>query len=135
MFGTACVVYSCRWLAFFLFKQKTSYEVRISDWSSDVCSFDLEDRHHQFVEILQPPALRCDHETIYRASPEPAFTCIGHLLGAADEVGAWNGEPAGDLPQRQLFFFGNALDVIGDAPIGILAGIAHIRERLVRTIL
>src|SRR3546814_10280950 len=79
----------------------------------------LEDRHHQFVEILQPPALRCDHETIYRASPEPAFTCIGHLLGAADEVGAWNGEPAGDLPQRQLFFFGNALDVIGDAPIGI----------------
>src|SRR3546814_6600815 len=25
----------------FLFKQKTSYEVRISDWSSDVCSSDL----------------------------------------------------------------------------------------------
>src|SRR3546814_13548537 len=26
---------------FFLFKQKTAYEVRISDWSSDVCSSDL----------------------------------------------------------------------------------------------
>src|SRR3546814_1199698 len=26
----------------FLFKQKTAYEVRISDWSSDVCSSDLE---------------------------------------------------------------------------------------------
>src|SRR3546814_5623575 len=26
---------------FFLFKQKTSYEMRISDWSSDVCSSDL----------------------------------------------------------------------------------------------
>src|SRR3546814_17678921 len=25
----------------FLFKQKTAYEMRISDWSSDVCSFDL----------------------------------------------------------------------------------------------
>src|SRR3546814_10054988 len=27
---------------FFLFKQKTAYEMRISDWSSDVCSSDLE---------------------------------------------------------------------------------------------
>src|SRR3546814_2436626 len=25
----------------FLFKQKTAYEMRISDWSSDVCSSDL----------------------------------------------------------------------------------------------
>src|SRR3546814_11352745 len=28
---------------FFFFKQKTAYEMRISDWSSDVCSSDLED--------------------------------------------------------------------------------------------
>src|SRR3546814_6964970 len=28
------------WL-FFFFKQKTAYEMRISDWSSDVCSSDL----------------------------------------------------------------------------------------------
>src|SRR3546814_1531409 len=27
----------------FVFKQKTAYEVRISDWSSDVCSSDLHD--------------------------------------------------------------------------------------------
>src|SRR3546814_16205362 len=27
--------------AFFFFKQKTAYEMRISDWSSDVCSSDL----------------------------------------------------------------------------------------------
>src|SRR3546814_9711168 len=27
--------------SFFLFKQKTVYEMRISDWSSDVCSSDL----------------------------------------------------------------------------------------------
>src|SRR3546814_2856208 len=31
-------------LFFFLFKQKTAYEMRISDWSSDVCSSDLESR-------------------------------------------------------------------------------------------
>src|SRR3546814_8416829 len=32
-----CIVY-----IFFFFKQKTAYEMRISDWSSDVCSSDLE---------------------------------------------------------------------------------------------
>src|SRR3546814_9420728 len=32
------MVYVC---CFFFFKQKTSYEMRISDWSSDVCSSDL----------------------------------------------------------------------------------------------
>src|SRR3546814_10745618 len=28
-------------LCFFFFKQKTAYDMRISDWSSDVCSSDL----------------------------------------------------------------------------------------------
>src|SRR3546814_9839285 len=32
------------YLLFFFFKQKTAYEMRISDWSSDVCSSDLSDR-------------------------------------------------------------------------------------------
>src|SRR3546814_6775706 len=30
-----------RYFFFFFFKQKTAYELRISDWSSDVCSSDL----------------------------------------------------------------------------------------------
>src|SRR3546814_2920713 len=29
------------YFVFFFFKQKTAYEMRISDWSSDVCSSDL----------------------------------------------------------------------------------------------
>src|SRR3546814_14332163 len=32
------------------FKQKTAYEVRISDWSSDVCSSDLSDRTDTAIE-------------------------------------------------------------------------------------
>src|SRR3546814_4181535 len=32
----------CVFDCFFFFKQKTAYEMRISDWSSDVCSSDLE---------------------------------------------------------------------------------------------
>src|SRR3546814_6854688 len=33
----------CCLFVFFFFKQKTAYEMRISDWSSDVCSSDLYD--------------------------------------------------------------------------------------------
>src|SRR3546814_3046660 len=39
-------------LVFFFFKQKTAYEMRISDWSSDVCSSDLT----SFVGSLDAPA-------------------------------------------------------------------------------
>src|SRR3546814_8665065 len=34
----------CGIVCFFFFKQKTAYEMRISDWSSDVCSSDLPAR-------------------------------------------------------------------------------------------
>src|SRR3546814_9599709 len=33
----------CIFVDVFFFKQKTAYEMRISDWSSDVCSSDLRD--------------------------------------------------------------------------------------------
>src|SRR3546814_6308256 len=42
MFFIFCsCVYSFFCILFFFVKQKTAYEVRISDWSSDVCSSDL----------------------------------------------------------------------------------------------
>src|SRR3546814_1512496 len=37
---------------FFFFKQKTAYEMRISDWSSDVCSSDL------LADAAPPPIAR-----------------------------------------------------------------------------
>src|SRR3546814_2645251 len=40
LFCILLFVYRCRFV-FFFFKQKTAYEMRISDWSSDVCSSDL----------------------------------------------------------------------------------------------
>src|SRR3546814_5083169 len=40
MYGCMFLVYSFV-VSFFFFKQKTAYEMRISDWSSDVCSSDL----------------------------------------------------------------------------------------------
>src|SRR3546814_8747681 len=38
----------------FFFKQKTTYEMRISDWSSDVCSSDLAGPRHAAVDGPQP---------------------------------------------------------------------------------
>src|SRR3546814_9054109 len=35
-------------MLFFVFKQKTAYEMRISDWSSDVCSSDLGAVQHRW---------------------------------------------------------------------------------------
>src|SRR3546814_8748306 len=35
----------CKFSLVFCFKQKTAYEMRISDWSSDVCSSDLWGEH------------------------------------------------------------------------------------------
>src|SRR3546814_4932190 len=50
---------------FFFFKQKTAYEMRISDWSSDVCSSDLQIdsgerslwRYRAALRLPAPPAL------------------------------------------------------------------------------
>src|SRR3546814_19658044 len=39
---------------FFVFKHKTAYEMRISDWSSDVCSSDLS---AAFLDVLASPTL------------------------------------------------------------------------------
>src|SRR3546814_4194660 len=46
---------------FFFFKQKTAYEMRISDWSSDVCSSDLAAAEPAIGDIAERPApLRAD---------------------------------------------------------------------------
>src|SRR3546814_10283274 len=43
------VVFFVDGLFFFFFKQKTAYVMRISDWSSDVCSSDLGDHRHALL--------------------------------------------------------------------------------------
>src|SRR3546814_4980301 len=42
---------------FFFFKQKTAYEMRISDWSSDVCSSDLAARHEGRPRVVRDGVL------------------------------------------------------------------------------
>src|SRR3546814_4199249 len=47
-------------ISFFFFKQKTAYEMRISDWSSDVCSSDLTE-HQKAIGELRQGIDQCHH--------------------------------------------------------------------------
>src|SRR3546814_5361262 len=69
---------------FFFFKQKTAYEMRISDWSSDVCSSDLTDRG---VRALAGAA-----------APGPADAGIAGAGGEIRRGGLWR--PAAGSPCR-----------------------------------
>src|SRR3546814_13260458 len=58
-------------LSFFFFKQKTAYEMRISDWSSDVCSSDLR--------IGEPrAAMRRDERVAQQAGDGHRADTAGH---------------------------------------------------------
>src|SRR3546814_17546933 len=54
---------------FFFFKQKTAYEMRISDWSSDVCSSDLQEREQRRPDAeyrkQQPPDEQADRYAVH----------------------------------------------------------------------
>src|SRR3546814_2802899 len=58
-------------LLFFFFKQKTAYEMRISDWSSDVCSSDLHVRKAEapIIEALQASGALVHLATITHSYP------------------------------------------------------------------
>src|SRR3546814_4696779 len=58
LYFSLCCVYQCttmmRTFLFFFFKQKTAYEMRISDWSSDVCSSDLGKHERGCFGVRRP---------------------------------------------------------------------------------
>src|SRR3546814_6533917 len=66
-------------LLFFFFKQKTAYEMRISDWSSDVCSSDLFGAD---VDFLVPNRF----ETGYGLSPAVVELACAHHGGKPDLI-------------------------------------------------
>src|SRR3546814_9541722 len=68
---------------FFFFKQKTAYELRISDWSSDVCSSDLFiDSRNGALGILH---LGIDHGGEKFQANFVAIATCHNILTAADE--------------------------------------------------
>src|SRR3546814_9534093 len=96
----------------FVVKQKTAYELRISDWSSDVCSSDLEGVPNGLGRVgasgqlgqhlLEPRQHICDDRSGFSlAHRQPVFGA-----GASDT--SLDPVKAGDPPQRLLGYRGIA---------------------------
>src|SRR3546814_16790440 len=80
---------------FFFFKQKTAYEMRISDWSSDVCSSDLRiDLHEHPVQGHPRRQLAC----------QVVLQVVEQLMAATRRA-----------PQRGAGFLGRLHQVVGTA--------------------
>src|SRR3546814_13989773 len=76
-------------MLFFFFKQKTAYEMRISDWSSDVCSSDL----------LAAPSSKVMADIVAEAFPDGEVTVIEGGVEAASALLA--------CPFNHIFYIGN----------------------------
>src|SRR3546814_9235777 len=96
------------YVLFFFFKQKTAYEMRISDWSSDVCSSDLRTclRQAKVGENWRNCALCGRLSGAVRRSGRdlPAAECA---FVRQDRLGIIEALPAiGPLAQRRVGFLG-----------------------------
>src|SRR3546814_4721463 len=75
-------------LVFFFFKQKTAYEMRISDWSSDVCSSDLKaDAGQARRRILLAEAVRWARATAFADSRLTALGAGGSRHSPLESMG------------------------------------------------
>src|SRR3546814_15327170 len=98
---------------FFFFKQKTAYELRISDWSSDVCSSDLGrlrvDTQRMTVDLngvpvrLSPLEFRLLDYLVHQGDRAvPAHELADHLYGAADNSESHATEALVARPRRKV---------------------------------
>src|SRR3546814_5500542 len=77
---------------FFFFKQKTAYEMRISDWSSDVCSSDLGAQRdspavHRFGDLAVHRGLFLDIRCVRPAEEQELGTDQARVIGAGRHGG------------------------------------------------
>src|SRR3546814_2292991 len=70
-------------LDFCFFKQQTAYEMRISDWSSDVCSSDLHDHPSRHVRRLSCRADRSACAGLWRESGSGQERATNAQIGRA----------------------------------------------------
>src|SRR3546814_6660373 len=105
---------------FFFFKQKTAYEMRISDWSSDVCSSDLI---HQLSTRKHGPFIAVNCGAI------PEGTIDSELFG--HEKGSFTGAHEARKGYFEVVNGGTIfLDEVAELPVGTQArlqiGRAHV---------
>src|SRR3546814_8869890 len=79
----------------FFFKQKTAYEMRMSDWSSDVCSSDLAEHHvvarHQ--DLAERGAVGGHVHAVVGDHAEWLADDVGHALAGLELGLLVGGEP------------------------------------------
>src|SRR3546814_6099954 len=94
-FEFVCTVVFCVVL-FFFFKQKTAYEMRISDWSSDVCSSDLQSRRDERDAL---------HPAVQSRDGNVSASICGAPPDRAGEISAWlhAGAHRADCPWLRIF--------------------------------
>src|SRR3546814_3233880 len=80
----------------FFFKQKTAYEMRISDWSSDVCSSDLADAGRRADGGLPRDATLVADRGAGGGGDGARFAC-----GRSRETARRAAAPAGYRPSRR----------------------------------
>src|SRR3546814_12866527 len=115
---------------FFFFKQKTAYEMRISDWSSDVCSSDLSDRldHAQALAAGRGNRLRSgprsDVQLRAGAQDEPVRGRSGARRSGVGEEKSPAGKPRSD---GERYDYAAHAQWIGRGPVHAI-GVRHPRE-------
>src|SRR3546814_4769325 len=92
---------------FFFFKQKTAYEMRISDWSSDVCSSDLDREFHRngsfdLNAVGAPPAHSEGIGDGHKAARLPAALVQRAVRGVAKQPGDPAGHPRSEEHTSEL---------------------------------
>src|SRR3546814_2081359 len=91
---------------FFFFKQKTAYEMRISDWSSDVCSSDLVTRL-ETVKGNQANTVA----TINGIAATPRFSPDGKRIALLVTIGAKKEAGATQAGVRQIGEIGEHYEI------------------------
>src|SRR3546814_10707907 len=113
-------------LFFFFSKQKTAYEMRISDWSSDVCSSDLLSGRR-----FDPPAGPAGYKRSLSTERRPYLTRDGHICVMVYNDKQWRslfealGEPEKCEQDRRFSSQGARLEHI-DEVYGFKIGREHV---------
>src|SRR3546814_4697054 len=94
---------------FFFFKQKTAYEMRISDWSSDVCSSDLFDKTNKKSQAEEPRRGVSKHARHRASAAGTPALCFSLRRRTRLTLSSLDRRPAGDYCAVLFLFCSGAV--------------------------
>src|SRR3546814_9236987 len=102
-------------LSVFFVKQKTAYEMRISDWSSDVCSSDLDADPHRHGDVSRLGGHSAARSADLRPADAAAHVPVrraGRIAGRGGPVGRSGNRKAEDAALVRGGLHGEHADVV-----------------------